>query len=259
VQVSVWLRLVLLLPLLPLVYKHRTADASGSLRGQLLRALLRLLAVPAVRANAAQAAAEEAASAGPAVCRPAAAAAAAAEAAGEPLLQRLLHLLRALLVGGWASWMRLEGGKLRDVPPFEHSRQLAADAAALPLPRGLQAAVQAALPLNQQQALANAPSCIGTASGSAGSGLISLDPWLVLEGGADGGSGDGLAASTAAAPQAGSRAVPPWVEGAVKRRRRDLRYWPTPSVTDTPLLSIAEQLQGREDEAQEASSGSQAL
>lgn len=110
VQVSVWLRLSLLLPLLPLVYKHRTtADASASLRGQLLRALLRLLAVPAVRADAAQAAAEEAGSAGPTVGGPAAAAAAAAEAAGEPLPQRLLHLLRALLVGGWASWMRLEG------------------------------------------------------------------------------------------------------------------------------------------------------
>ena len=109
VQVSVWLRLALLLPLLPLVYKHRTADASNSLRGQLLRALLRLLAVPAVRADAAQAAAEEVAVAGCAASGPAAAAAAAAEAAGEPLPQRLLHLLRALLVGGWASWMRLEG------------------------------------------------------------------------------------------------------------------------------------------------------
>ena len=45
-----------------------------------------------------------------------AAAAAAAEAAGEPLPQRLLHLLRALLVGGWASWMRLEGERCQYSP-----------------------------------------------------------------------------------------------------------------------------------------------
>lgn len=151
------------------------------------------------------------------------------------------------------------GGKLRDVPPFEHSRQLAADAAALPLPRGLQAAVQEALPLNQQQALADVPACVrvaapavGGSSASASSSLLGLDPWLVLEGGTDGGGGDGLPAG--AAPAAG-KAVPPWVEGAVKRRRRELRYWPTPSVTDAPLLSIAEQLQGRGNEAQEAGSG----
>lgn len=110
VQVSVWLRLALLLPLLPLVYKHRTADASNSLRAQLLRALLRLLAVPAVRADAAvQAAAEAAAAPSCGASWAATAAAAAAEAAGEPLPQRLLHLLQALLVGGWASWMRLQG------------------------------------------------------------------------------------------------------------------------------------------------------
>lgn len=107
VQVSAWLRLALLLPLLPLVYKHRSADAGGGLRGQLLRALLRLLASPAVCADAAAAAAD---CAGTVSGRAAATAAAAAAAAGEPLPQRLLHLLRALLVGGWASWMRLEGG-----------------------------------------------------------------------------------------------------------------------------------------------------
>ena len=106
VQASVWTRLALLLPLLPLVYKHRAADAASSLRGQLLRALLRLLAAPAVRADAVHA---RAAAAGAPDAAAAEAAAAAAEAAGEPLPQRLLHLLRALLVGGWASWMRLEG------------------------------------------------------------------------------------------------------------------------------------------------------
>ena len=145
------------------------------------------------------------------------------------------------------------------MPPFEHSRQLAADAAALPLPRGLQAAVQEALPLNQQQALAGVPACVGIAapaaggsSGSASSSLLDLDPWLVLEGGTAGSGG----LPGGAAP-AVDKAVPPWVEGAVKRRRRELRYWPTPPVTDAPLLSIAEQLQGRESEVQQAGSGSQ--
>mgnify|MGYP001810561043 CR=1 FL=1 len=112
VQVSAWLRLALLLPLLPLVYKHRAADASGGLRGQLVRALLRLLATPAAQADAAAASGADG--------QAAATAAAAAAAAGEPLPQRLLQLLRALLVGGWASWMRLEGawaGGLAQVLP----------------------------------------------------------------------------------------------------------------------------------------------
>lgn len=110
-----WARLALLLPLLPLIYKHRAADASASLRGQLLRALLRLLAAPAVRADAAHATAIAAGTPDEAAAE---AAAAAAEAAGEPLPQRLLHLLRALLVGGWASWMRLEGELLRSCAPL---------------------------------------------------------------------------------------------------------------------------------------------
>lgn len=151
------------------------------------------------------------------------------------------------------------GGKLRDVPPFEHSRQLAADAAALPLPSSLQAAVQAALPLNQQQELADVPSCRGVAaqleagSGSSGSSALTLDPWLMLEGGTEGSGGsDSLApaapsaAPSPAAPAAG-RAVPPWLQGAVKRRRRDMSYWPAPAATGAPLLSIEQQLQRRED------------
>jgi hypothetical protein len=105
-QVSVWMRLSLLLPLLPLIYKHRAADSGGGLRGQLLLALLRLLAAPAINADASLAVADAPANQPAAAV---AAAAAAAAAAGEPLSQRLLHLLRALLVGGWASWMRLQG------------------------------------------------------------------------------------------------------------------------------------------------------
>lgn len=164
----------------------------------------------------------------------------------------------------WPTPRVLAGGKLRDVPPFEHSRQLAADAAALPLPPSLQAAVQAALPLNQQQALADVPTCMSRAGGGRGtasSSLHSLDPWLVLEGGVEGGSGgEGVAApggAGAAAAQAAGKAVPPWVGGAVKRRRRDLRYWPTPSAVDAPLLTIAEQLQRRGGEERQAGSATQ--
>ncbi|KAL4423112.1 hypothetical protein ABPG77_004795 [Micractinium sp. CCAP 211/92] len=275
VQVSAWLRLALLLPLLPLVYKHRSADAGAGLRGQLLRALLRLLASPAVRADAAAALAG---SDGTDSSRAAATAAAAAAAAGEPLPQRLLHLLRALLVGGWASWMRLEGGKLRDVPAYEHSRQLAAEASALPLPPRLQAAVAAALPLPQQQGLAMAATCrsagssaavacagahaVGqprSASSSAGDQL-SLDPWLLLEGGtAAGTAADGP--SLPAGPAAASAALPPWLEGAVKRRRRDLAYMPAPGPAEEAPPTIEEQLRrrGGEREDQTSAAGAAAL
>ncbi|KAL4458306.1 hypothetical protein ABPG75_013171 [Micractinium tetrahymenae] len=274
VQVSIWLRLAMLLPLLPLVYKHRSADASGGLRGQLLRALLRLLAAPGVHADAAAAAAGSVGTVGG---RVAATAAAAAAAAGEPLPQRLLHLLRALVVGGWASWMRLEGGKLRDVPAYEHSRQLAAEASALPLLPRLQAAVAATLPLSQQQGLAGVATCQASAGdaaaadavtagapgapdqrggtsgsgGRAGPGQLSLDPWLLLEGGTAGGSA-GAAVNTAdglplqpgiaAAAAAQASAPPPWLEGAVKRRRRDLAYMPHPGPCAQAAPTIEEQL-----------------
>lgn len=319
VQVSVWVRLALLLPLLPLVYKHRAADASNSLRGQLLRALLRLLAAPAVRADAARARAAAAAGVG----HVEAAAAAAAEMAGEPLPQRLLHLLRALLVGGWASWMRLEGGsevvvrgiqcrplmrplmrprmrprlvcipthppthhpisptpggKLRDVPAFEHSHKLATEAAALPLPPNLQAAVQAAMPLGQQQGLAEVPVCHETAAAGSSddvqpsgcSSTLSLDPWLLLEGGTDGGA-EGLAAAgpvpgipgavLVAPPPATAAAaagVPPWLGGAVKRRRRELCYTSAPHTAAAPMLTVEEQLRRQQQQAAAATAAAEA-
>ncbi|KAL4854931.1 hypothetical protein ACK3TF_004402 [Chlorella vulgaris] len=260
-QVSVWMRLSLLLPLLPLIYKHRAADSGGGLRGQLLLALLRLLAAPAINADASLAVADAPANQPAAAV---AAAAAAAAAAGEPLSQRLLHLLRALLVGGWASWMRLQGGKLRDVPPYEHSRQLAAEAAALPLSPSVHAAVVGALPLALQQGLMTVPSCLavsvaapargrerqraapgkrGSASSSSKCSTLVLDPWLLLEGGsAVASSADG---TTATGPPAAElqAAVPPWLEGAVKRRRRDLCYMPGgPVEAEVPPRSLEDQL-----------------
>lgn len=161
------------------------------------------------------------------------------------------------------------GSKLRDVPAFEHSHQLAAEAAALPLPANLQAAVQAAMPLGVQQRLAEVPACqlasggasAGAPSSDCSSTTLSLDPWLLLEGGSGAEAGaEGMpvpalpaaatgptAATAAAAAASGAAAgVPPWLGGAVKRRRRDLCCWPAPHVAAVgPPLSVEEQLQQR--------------
>ena len=146
------------------------------------------------------------------------------------------------------------GSKLRDVPPFEQSQQVAGEAAALPLPPRLLAAVSAALPINRQQTLADVPACraggtpatassvhgdgdgdggsvTGSASASGGTHL-SLDPWLLLEGGLQGGGGD----------DAQPAAPPPWLEGAVTRRRRDLAYTPAAPPSSPPRLAVDEQL-----------------
>lgn len=144
---------------------------------------------------------------------------------------------------------------MRDVPPFEQSRQLAAEAVAL-LPGGLRAAVQAALPLNQQHALAEVPTCraagAGAPAGSGGKGTGSgssardLDPWLLLEGGTCDTSAEAAPAPPSAPPgTAAAAAVPPWLEGAVKRRRRGLCYWPAPHAGEGPMLSIEAQLRQR--------------
>ena len=118
--------------------------------------------------------------------------------------------------------------------------------------------MQAALPLNLEYGLADVPTCQsvssvpsapGAASGPPGSGsraassALHLDPWLLLEGGAEAGSTAAAAAAGTAAPAA--RPVPPWLDGAVKRRRRGLSYWPAPHSTAGPPVSIEEQLQER--------------
>lgn len=48
---AVWLRLGVLMPLLPLVYADSEADPAKNLRPLLAQALLRLIASPAIRAG----------------------------------------------------------------------------------------------------------------------------------------------------------------------------------------------------------------
>ena len=101
-QVAVWLRLAVLLPLLPVVYADREPDGARNLRARLAAALLRILASPLVHAPPAGLPG----GAGQEGGGQAAAAAAAAAAAGESLFERLLSVLHALLGGAWAAWLR---------------------------------------------------------------------------------------------------------------------------------------------------------
>ena len=139
----------------------------------------------------------------------------------------------------------LTGGKLRDVPPYEHCQQLAAEAATLGLPRSLQTAVTSMLPPGQQQqqlGLATVACCQTDAAGNACA--VRLDPWLLLDGGPDSGGGfsaTALAARAALPPTEASALAVPWLAGAVKRRRRDLCFVPPPAsaaCADGPLLSV---------------------
>ncbi|GFR49621.1 hypothetical protein Agub_g11632, partial [Astrephomene gubernaculifera] len=149
-QVALWVRLRVLMPLLPLIYKDREPDPRRNLRCQLVPALLQLLAShllwsqpqsqPSAAAAAAGpagtgggggvgvAAAADVASAEGGEAALAAAAGAAAALAGEALHERLLHVLSALVCDQWASWLKPPGlKKLKDVPPYDNVPQLLAD------------------------------------------------------------------------------------------------------------------------------------
>ena len=236
---AVEVRLGLLLPLLPRVYVDRAPDTSKSLRGQLLAALVALLGCPALLAACAN-------GDGP--------------AAGEPLPQRLLHLLHALNKGGWASWMRPEGevgpkatrcnvwrgervaccqpgGAARGPPPRPWGSH-AVPTAALPSPpraAGRQireippyehsarlAAELAALPL--------APRVLAAAMGAMPhpppAPLLEV---AALDGGTTGARVDPwlLLEGGVAAPDS-SGGLPHWLQ-AVRRRRRPLAYGPPDS------------------------------
>ncbi|KAF8057641.1 hypothetical protein HT031_005990 [Scenedesmus sp. PABB004] len=108
VQVSVWLRLRLLLPLLPTVRADREADPRKNLRACLAAALPHLLVSTYLRAQPA-----------PGRGDVAAAAAAAAADAGHPLFQRVLLMLSAVLSGDWAGWLRGANKRLREVAAHE--------------------------------------------------------------------------------------------------------------------------------------------
>ncbi len=111
VQVAVWLRLAVLLPLLPVVYADREPDGARNLRARLAAALLRILASPLVHAPPAG----PPGGAGQEGDGQAAAAAAAAAAAGESLFERLLSVLHALLGGAWAAWLRGDQARAQEL------------------------------------------------------------------------------------------------------------------------------------------------
>jgi hypothetical protein len=106
----VWLRLRLLLPLLPTVRADRERDSKKNLRVCLAQTLPHLLVSPYLLGNPATAAAGSSAADDMALV-----AAAAAAEAGHPLFDRLLLMLSALLSGDWAGWLRGSNSKLRQV------------------------------------------------------------------------------------------------------------------------------------------------
>ncbi|GAX83539.1 hypothetical protein CEUSTIGMA_g10964.t1, partial [Chlamydomonas eustigma] len=143
VQVALWLRLSILLPLLPIIHADRDPDSRGNLRNLLVPALVHLLLAPHIRPLAPVGSAlalqqgrlfkvpnslsrqkpswEKLCLKYPDV----AAALQAQDAAGESLQDRLSAILAALLSGGWASWLRgRQNKRLRDVAAFEGSKAL---------------------------------------------------------------------------------------------------------------------------------------
>jgi len=201
-QVSVWQRLVVLLPLLPTV----RADRGGELRSTLAGALAALLASPHLRPGALQLEREGTATPADTAAAAAAAAHAAAHRAGRPLLAQLQHVLSAVLSGSWAGWLRGNNKRLREVPEYPNAAQLWAVLDALPrdrLPDQLRARVRAALPLPPEPALLMLPE----ASGVVGRGASDNAAGAAQHRGGTGAGGGDEQQQRAAVP----RCWDPWV------------------------------------------------
>ena len=146
------------------------------------------------------------------------------------------------------------GRQLRDVAPFEATRQLAATIEGLPAPKRLKLAALGAVPA-AQPVLATIPATslqagpltpgLGGAAPGAGAGqpgadpqaqqvqqqlreaqlpkpATKVDPWLLLPGAA---TGVAEGQQFKAAAGGGRGALPPqWLQGAVRVRKRDLSY-----------------------------------
>jgi hypothetical protein len=175
-QAAVWLRLRLLLPLLPLVVGQK--NGRRCLRETLAAALLHLLALPALRAPPDE------------LAGPHAAAARAAQAeAGESLATRMLHVLHVLLAPVWPAWLpeaQRPSAALAAVSADALLRlQAAADA--LPLPPDLRARMALLL---GSASRAHAAAELAPAAPLCEDEAEQADPWLLGVAGQDGGSAD---------------------------------------------------------------------
>lgn len=195
VQAALWLRLQLLLPLLPVVYADKEADAALNLRSRLAHICAHLCLDPVVWAD------PDDGSAAAGTAR------AAAAQAGEPLFSRLVHVLAAMLADDWASWVRgdrklravaelpglaqLHESLLRDVPPSMPWRLQARLLAAVPLPSAL-------------------PRCMPGAGGA-----CPVPCWVMHRLG-EGVTGGGVAGVAAGGPV--------WLTGCVQRPRGCMTY-----------------------------------
>uniref|UniRef100_A0A1D1ZVF9 Mediator complex subunit Med12 domain-containing protein n=1 Tax=Auxenochlorella protothecoides TaxID=3075 RepID=A0A1D1ZVF9_AUXPR len=176
-----------LLPLLPLVYQDRAPEAARNLRARALRACCTLA--------------------------PALAAVPGSNARG--LGRRTMAVAQALLMGGWAPWLRGDAErKLRDVQPYEGSRALAADLQARNMPKRLRACLLAMLPMPPPSAgLMELP-------GSENGAPLLVDPWTLIDSGWKAGP-----RTAALEPWSAAEAPPPapnppaWLEGCIRRER----------------------------------------
>ncbi|XP_024364387.1 mediator of RNA polymerase II transcription subunit 12 [Physcomitrium patens] len=151
-QTSVWLRLQFLLPLLPIILAEREQQSVPNKRQTLAPVLLRLLGTRIVQEETDPLCCWDPSSSNDFERNSQATSAAAAASAGEPLFDRLLSILHALLSNTWAVWLKPRKGSvkpLRDIPPFdkEAAERMQVDLEHMQLPCGIRARLQAAFPL----------------------------------------------------------------------------------------------------------------
>ncbi|XP_024382046.1 mediator of RNA polymerase II transcription subunit 12 isoform X2 [Physcomitrium patens] len=151
-QTSVWLRLQFLLPLLPIILTEREQQSGPNKRQTLAPVLLRLLGTRAVQEEADVSCCWDPSSSNDFERNSQATSAAAAASACEPLFDRLLSILHALLSNTWPVWLKprkISVKPLRDIPPFdkETAERMQVDLEHMQLPCGIRGRLQAAFPL----------------------------------------------------------------------------------------------------------------
>lgn len=216
-QVSAWLRLMLLSPLLPTVRADREPDARKNLRPRCAATLAQLLAAQQLDVSSSEGAAEASGEAR-------AGAAAAAVLASQPLVGVLASVLAALASGSWAGWLSGGNMRLREVPALQTSEQLAAEAIAKQLPPRTLATILAALPLRLQpenRLEGAAALAVGVAAAASDADdapaaqppvLTRLPVWLPVEAAGDVSRSDGQAGPLPAVPLLAGyvRRMPQW-------------------------------------------------